>query len=455
MRPSLVALALLVVTVTALAQAPEGPIIAGAYAAQLRNAIANPNSTHRDLVALYLAKQLGYFRQSTTQAFIKAADATRTDQQLTGSSSTPGSVTNLEKTGIADLFAVAIERGAVAQAMNGTNTTLSTTPYAMLTTLGTEDTPANWMKLAWARRVSLAGTFSSNTVVSGDFSSFVSGEAKFILLGNRSPRDVGLTSEIGEHLNAAIARVLGNKGVTCSTFFQTTVGAQLPVEAFDTYVLQHPTATPADLETTLSQLMTLPPTLDRTTEEKLTACVLGLGELQRAEEVDVAQIKALTDSYLAQNKTRQVTVAYLYQRDPSTADYTTLKVLLGRDQSPAYSANLNAQLDLNQRSRTTTGTPLKHVRGYSAEAGLTSGRFGGGRGDLTFSVKWYTPKGETGSALSAQGKLNIHVTDTFMVPVALTYANRTLAPANAKKGLQVDFGVAALLDHLLANALAR
>src|SRR2546421_8257017 len=146
MRHAAFATIALLLTITAGAAAQDSS------ATSFAQALTDQTNDVGNIVELYVAKQLGFFVPE--QTFIAAVNAQRTDQQTTASSSAPASVSNVEKNGIADILALAIERGKVTETKSADSATLSTTPYAVATFVGLSDTPANWKKYKYARRLS-------------------------------------------------------------------------------------------------------------------------------------------------------------------------------------------------------------------------------------------------------------------------------------------------------------
>src|SRR4051794_32195950 len=95
---------------------------------------------------------------SGQRAVMQQVEDERTDRQVGAPPQAPGSTTLTEKAAIADLLAIAIERGAITKNADGSSITLSTTPYMWLTSFGKNDTPANWQNLAWGRRIGISST---------------------------------------------------------------------------------------------------------------------------------------------------------------------------------------------------------------------------------------------------------------------------------------------------------
>jgi hypothetical protein len=459
MRRTLVILFSLSLSTTAWAQQPTLETV-------LQDKLEHTAGAGNDIVELYLANQLGITKLAS-QAFIAAANQQRTDQQTTASSSAPGAVSNVEKTGIADILALAIERGKVTETKTSTSATLSTTPYALQTFFGLPDTPKNWQEYRWARIISFSSTFSSPDVgKNADFSSFTSGEAKVVLAGNRSPRDAVFDQKMRTLLDPGLAKPLSDKSHECGVFESTTFGDSLitsTMTKFSDWLNDpaHASATPSDVEQELATIVPKPMALDTETEQALRRCVDSIGNLTTAMQLDEQQLKRLIKAYVAQNKHFQASASYLFTRDATLSDYSSLKVLLARDNSPnGISYNLNAQVDVNKNTgpRTTTTSEgvsttvdLRKIRGYSIETGATLGRFSDGRGDATFSLKWLLPSGAGAkSSVTGQGQVNVHLNTMITVPIALSYNSRSTD--TVKKGLQLNFGVSSLLDAFLSNS---
>jgi hypothetical protein len=118
-------------------------------------------------------------------------EAARTDKQTGASPSASGTTTVSTKPGIPELLAFAIERGAVSKTVNATSATLSTSPYAMLTLLGTTDDAETYQNYGFLGRLGVSATFpiSSNGDSNGLNTKEITGwSLKLKLIGDRSPR---------------------------------------------------------------------------------------------------------------------------------------------------------------------------------------------------------------------------------------------------------------------------
>ena len=401
-------------------------------------------------VVAYMAKT--YLREEIATAGANQVNNSRTDQQTTAPSGGAAATSLTEKAGIADLLSLAIERGAITKNSSGSSVTLTSTPYAWLTAFGKKDTTPNWKAYKWARQVSLSSTFSSEDVTKGDFSSFANGEVKIIVSGNRSARDVDIaTLPAISDLTDMINRADIQQFQTCTSQLETTLGK----ERFAT-ALQHTES----LDTAFAGYSP-----DDRGVEVIKQCVASIGIQMDADRFVRAHLSTIIESYLKAQSKLQLSIAGLYQRDPALSDFYSLKLLTDYNPAagtataadsanPTATANLNAQIDFNQRNRTPDGTKLHNVRSFSVEGAANTRRFAERRLDATLSVKATRSKNSDAKTIGiAQAKLNVHISSTMTVPVALSYANRE--NETIKKGFQISVGVAGLLDELLSKTSAR
>jgi hypothetical protein len=362
-----------------------------------------------------------------------------------------------EKAGIADILAIAIERGAITKSKSGSSVTLTTTPYAWLTAFGMTDTTANWSAHVWERRISASSTFSSEDVTKGDFSSFSDGELKIVVFGNRSARDVVIGTLPGiDAVVDAINNADAQQFTTCSSQLESALGKDRLQNALLHALQGQPLdADFANFTPGPAQIMIF------------NQCVASMDLQRKADALARANLPKLVEEYLKTQNKLQLSVSGQFHRDATISDYYTLKVLLG-DYNPAAgtstaadtanptaTANLNAQVDFNQRNTTRDGTMKLHdVRSWSIEGAANTALFAQKRLDATLSMKTSRDKDAKAKTIGvAQGKLNVHLNATMTVPVALSYANRDNNVV--KKGFQISVGVSALLDQLMSNASAR
>ena len=97
----------------------------------------------------------------------------RTDKQIGAGANSSGSTSAIEKPNFAEILGLAIEHGAIQQAVNGTTLSLSTTPYLFTTLKGQdiqsnirpaflnrEDTQSNYKKYGYLTRLGISANFN-------------------------------------------------------------------------------------------------------------------------------------------------------------------------------------------------------------------------------------------------------------------------------------------------------
>lgn len=372
----------------------------------------------------------------------------RAELQLTAPSNSPNAISVLEKPGFADLLSLALDRGAIKKAANGTGLTLSTTPYAFWTGFGgARDTPQFWKRAVVARNLSFSATFSSSDdVTNGDFSSFSSGEIKYVIAGNRSPRDPELLRPIRVKLSQSFLVSDDLMEEKCKDLMDSK-GFNDAWKEMNNWMAENKGASEEDIRKELDKVVEQIPYQ----REQLKTCADAIVKGEKTINASLKEIKEATDAYLDERR-NQFSVAALFIRDSMLSDYYAGKLLYGRDfgSTPGLlSGNLNAEVDWNKDSETVTGVPLRSLRAYSVELGLT-GTYLDGRLDGSLSSKASRDKAlDSKSIVIGEAKLNLHLNDVLRLPLSLTYANRETQ--TIRPGWQFNVGISALLDQVLGR----
>jgi len=99
---------------------------------------------------------------NAVQNAVKAQAVTaQTNKQVAAPPAQGQSTSLVQKVGIPQLLAFAVENGAITNKVSGTTMTLSTSPYAFLTAFGAgSDTQANYNASAWATHTGISATFN-------------------------------------------------------------------------------------------------------------------------------------------------------------------------------------------------------------------------------------------------------------------------------------------------------
>jgi hypothetical protein len=418
-----------------------------------------------DLIALYLASRLTSSEPSTVptvaangdvkSSFIAVANNTRTDLQVGANSGAAAATSVVEKTGAADLLSLAIERGAVNSTTNGTALTLQSTPYMLLGFVGVRDSPQNWRDYASLRHIALAATFSSGSDVTakGDFSSIDSGEVKWTVLGNRSPRDAALTDAFLKVATLPVQTADETKTAVCTQLNNFVTTAQIIQFATDSAPVALDAQRSTKLRAQLDSIFKGLNFTDNNLRAAASACASATIAAEEKANGESAMLQTMTAAYLALNKTKQLSLAVSSHRDPKTSDFATVKVLYGYDAAPKLSVNLNAEGNFNQHTKSASGAQLHQWRSFTVEAGSTLGRFNDDRFDATFSGKlWRNQDTANRNVGVVQIKANVYISSTMTLPLSLSYANKPVD--NIKKGWQFNLGLGSLLDSVLSRSLS-
>jgi hypothetical protein len=372
-----------------------------------------------------------------------AINRQRTDLQQGAASGAPQAVSILEKPGIADLLMLAVDRGAITRTAGGTGVTLSTTPYAFRTGFGATDTPRRWKSAVVARNLSFSATFSSSSTdaSTADFSSLTSGEVKYIVFGNRSPRDPELLGRVRESLGRTFRVADDDLDRTCGWLLNDEAVFRVQAE-MNTWLHAHPNAAVADARVHLLDLVR-PLRVD---QERMRPCIATVTAGEQLIQGGLDAVTTATRAYLAEHP-GQLAVATLFVRDPILSDYYSAKLLYGYDRS-SLTLNLNAETSWNRSSTTPGGLRLRSVRAYSVELGVTSKTLANGRLDGSLASRASREEAlDAASIVMGEAKLNLHLNGVLRLPLTLTYANRETR--TIRRGWQLNVGVSALLDEVL------
>jgi hypothetical protein len=408
-----------------------------------------------DLMFLYLADRISkdsvehgndaVAPAAVNAEFVAAANADRTDMQVGASSNSPGATSLIDKPGAADLLALALERGAINKQTNGSAVTLTTTPYMLAGFIGVRDNPQNWHDYAALRHIAISASFAdSSAVTEGDLNSVQSGEVKWTILGNRSPRDAALLQSFLNVASQPVVNADSVRNVACASLSET----------FFPQITQFSAGLAGKNATELRSLLDsifAQVTLTPDQRAHIGACGSAVIDAEMKANGAAAKLNAMTQAYLALNEKKHLSLSFSSHRDTTVDDYATVKIIYAYDTAPKITVHLNAEGDFNQHHEHKN---LHQVRSFAAELGSTLGRFNGNRFDATTSAKiWRNNDSANRNVLVAQLKGNVYLTDTFTLPVSVSYANKPTD--NIKKGFQVNVGISSLFDALLAKPMGR
>lgn len=367
-----------------------------------------------------------------------------TDQQKGASAESSGTTTVAEKTGIAELLNLAIERGAITKTTSGTSFTLQTTPYMLYSRLGAADTADTWEHYAALRKIAISATFDQSEGEDPGRDNFDRGELKYAVFGERSPRDLSFRKEVRPAVDALIQQPSSEATAALRTFAGTLFGKEKFIAAqksFNEWRNEQPKPIPPEkvLEELHKELDPLRSELTDADRANLKPLIDRLSAESKALAA-ATQLVAVKAKLYIDAPRPQLSLSYAYQRDAMEGDFSSLKVLSGY-KNARLSFNLNGEVMVNNDRLAPNGTERDRVRAYSAETGLTFGKFAKDAADFTAAAKFMRPEGDSHDMRFVQAKLNLYLIQGVTIPVALTYANRTEDSPRSHLRLNVGFSL--------------
>jgi hypothetical protein len=414
----------------------------------LVDATKNPPGFKRieDLLLAYMASE------HTLTAAAQQVNEVRTDVQ-SGTSSTHGSTTLTELPGFADILSLAVERGAVTESTADGSLTLGTTPYAFWTAFGGNDNPANWERYRALRKLALSATFATTSIKNeSDFETIQSGEIKYAVFGNRSPRDIAISTmsqgpvaEILKKADSDFDNTCGRQVLNASPKAFIKAEQQLGdwLKGAKNSTQQSVTQAVADAAKNIQ--------LSQDQQAALGDCAQAMLSQASASVSAAKKLKSLADAYLEQNGKHQLSVAGSYQRDAKVSDYSTLKILYANNPDASRSTNFNASIDVNHERHDSSSAAIKRIRNYAAEFGVTRARPMEKDMDLSLSAKLNRDNDSGKSVVLVQGKMDLRFQGGVKLPLSLTYA--TKATSTIQKGFHFSVGMGALMDDFMSKMM--
>lgn len=152
----------------------------------------------------------------------------RTDKQIGAGANSEGSTSAIEKPGFAEILGLAVEHGAIQQAINGTTLNLSTTPY-LFTTLANGDTQSNYKKYGYLTRLGASANFNiqdeDNPLVSARRQQLTNWSLRLRLSKDRSTR-----SDDAEEIWDSVRDDFAQQSVVITRFLRDTFQRDLELE---------------------------------------------------------------------------------------------------------------------------------------------------------------------------------------------------------------------------------
>ena len=426
-----------------------------------------------------LMVELDYFEQTigsgsgTSQLrafYTAAAETARTDKQIGASSSSKAGATSVvDKPGIATLLGIAIEHGAVAQTIQDSTVTFSSSPYALAASFS-GDTAETYDKYSnTIGRVGIAANFNlsdtSNPALNATRKQLNEWSATLRLGNDHSSRSKMAQKAFDDHLKPTLQILANNAGTIMSTALSGSNVLQATVNAVDAYLTANPNASESEQKQALADLIvqnvfnslqSLNISLDN--QQKIA---VALQSFESQAKVYVTSSKALDDELAALAKLPSWSFIYNQQQPASGGNYSVLKLVYERQSANIMqlTANVSGSLYHHPDANKNQDTFRDFTAALQLQAKLGRSPFVRDAADksqitMAFDGRYERlPEnqgvpGKKADIAVAGGKFEIPVAAGVSFPISVTYANATELIKEAH--VSGNFGITFDLDKLKA-----
>ena len=416
----------------------------------------------------------------------------RTDKQIGAPASASGSTTLAEKPGFAEILGLAIEHGAIQQAISGTTLNLGTTPYAF-TTLSGGDTQSNYRKYGYLTRLGVSANFNilnqDTPLASVRRSQLADWSVRLRLSKDRSTR-----SDDAEAIWNSISGEFARPSIVITSMLRDTFQSDVELEhqrrgIVDRLVglTQQPSVKAIRDSTTLTENQKIDQvaekllcqakaeivdgirggSFDISNESKDRIIRVTLPAYAEAKKAKAAALKLFDERIEALSYKPIFTLVYNDVRPASGTNYSELKMLYQKKTGEPISLIANANLSLYHKANAALRQQTVRDFGVSLSLEGTAGRSpflfeSKDDSQITYSFSGRFHRvlenrffpGRKADIAIAQFKFNIPMFSGVSFPFSVTYANAT--ELIKEKQVRTNFGFSFDTDKLLkALALGR
>lgn len=414
------------------------------------------------------------------------AETNRTDKQVSASSSTTGSNSAVEKSGLPDLLGIAIDHGAINQNIDGSTLNLTSSLYA-LPALFKGDTADTYKQYSEYTRVGFSAAYNlqdkSDPLASVTRKNLNEWVVKIRLLGDHSARSADAHRQFADTLEPILKeRAIAISGALTNEFGEKAKLIKVP-ESLLSQILDYlnDKGFIADAATSENAANKAEKRVSDLILQAVTEQVYGrLGdfELTTADVVDLGNFldsyKASTEAYVNAAKTfdqqikalaekPSLTLGYFNERGSGTPAYSVVKLLFEKKpkQFMQIDANVSSSFYGNPDKTKNERTFRDAAAALGLEQKLGRSPFLTNDSDqnqitVSFSGRYerlqenrHIP-GKKADIAVANWKLEIPIAAGISLPLSVTYANATeLIKESHVRG---NFGITFDLDKLKALA---
>ena len=176
-------------------------------------------------------------RLRTLDAQRQIRQTARVDRQVTAAATGAGTVSLVDKAGIPEFFALALENGAVTQEQNGTTVTLRSGPYALIKAFA-GDSAETFTEYDFWRRFGLSASFaldSERAITADDLNTdqLTTWSLRARIVGDRSTRSARFTTEWETRVLPGITASLQAFSRALSDFYDVATDVSLRSQALE------------------------------------------------------------------------------------------------------------------------------------------------------------------------------------------------------------------------------
>lgn len=434
---------------------------------------ANPAAPIQLDIGEVVSSYLAYIAGNRTAR--KAAETSRTDKQISASSSsTSGSTSLIDKPGIAQLLGFAVEHGAITQSVQNNTVTFSTSPYAFAAWFSSGDTAENYQKYGDTYgRVGISANFNlsdaTNPALSATRKQLNEWTGRIRLLGDHSSRTRDAQAIFDRTLKVPLQTLANDQ----SAILDTALGGdasylQMKTAIFNSiqqHLQDNPNADDSTKSAAISKIISDGVISGMQNFSPNPATLKKLAQLAsdygKAADLAIAESKEMNDAIAELAKKASLTFVYAQEQPAGGNNYSVLKLVFAKGPKDGMQLTINASGSLYHHPITTKNQDTFRDFSASVEWSQNLGRspflLNPVNKDpiiMAFSGRYQRMpenKGVAGKKADiavAGAKFQIPVAPGVSFPLSVTYANATELIKEAH--VSGNFGITFDLDKLKA-----
>lgn len=420
---------------------------------------------------------------SYAASYIAAVETHRTDKQLSSSASTGVSTSAADKPGIPYLLGLAIDHGAIAQNINGSALTLTSSPYAVIAALQHEDTAELYQQYSGFTRFAVSASYNlqdqNNPLASVQRKQLTEWAVKFRVFGDHSARSQDAYNLFVEKVLPALQDRADKLAKGLNEIFADqwarplqdfTHLTEIKIETYLNDPKYDETKAEDDIteiiKTAVQQLIYGQLGAKGVTEDQKSRLSQFLIDYKSATDAYVRSAGVLDDALNALDKKATLTLGYFNERFANTPNYSVGKLMYEKkpdgfmqiDANLSFSAYSNPDATKNQQTFRDATAALQFQQNLGRSPFLINSD-DKSQISLAFAGRYerlqenrHIP-GKKADIAVANWKIEIPIGQGVSLPLSITYANAT--ELIKEQDIRGNFGITFDLDKLHALATAK